>query len=91
MTCPVCDSHTSSVRRAVLDGEPCPYCGASADLIAQVNDLRARNVEESLVVQLTELRSRAEKAEAEVGRLRGVLSSVRWELDRLDQPTETRG
>jgi hypothetical protein len=31
-TCPNCGSHTSSVGAAFAEGEPCPYCGAEANL-----------------------------------------------------------
>lgn len=84
MTCPVCDSRTSAVLSGVREGSGCPYCGASASLIQQVDDLRNRNVESALVEQLVDLGSRAEKAEAEAARLRGILASLRHELDRVD-------
>lgn len=37
MTCPGCDAHTSSVLGAVERGEPCPYCGLSAETIERVH------------------------------------------------------
>jgi hypothetical protein len=54
MTCPICDSYTSSVHWAVSQGEPCPYCGTSAALIEQINELRDRRGDEQLKTELQE-------------------------------------
>lgn len=38
LTCPGCDSRSSSVLTAFLDEEPCPGCGMAADAMAERMD-----------------------------------------------------
>lgn len=80
MTCPGCNSHTSSVLAAVRVGDPCPYCGLSADAIEAVGAARERHGEKELVDQLQGALVRADKAEQEARKLRSVLSRVQAAL-----------
>lgn len=82
--CPGCESYTSSVARAVSDGDPCPYCGLSADAIRTVLEARERHGETKLVEQITEALKRAEKAEHEAKALRAALRAVRTALTSVD-------
>jgi hypothetical protein len=63
MTCPGCDSHTSTVLAAVQEDQPCPYCGLSAQAIVEVNGLRERRDDDALSAQLSEALLRADRAE----------------------------
>lgn len=81
--CPGCNSYTSSVARAVRDGEPCPYCHLSADAIETVIEARRRHGETQLVEQLKEALKRADAAEAQAGRLRAALWMVRSAFSEL--------
>lgn len=75
--CPVCESYTSSVWSAFRDGEGCPHCGASAELVAQVATARQRHADENLVNQLKTLGLRVETLQRENGRLRAQIRRVR--------------
>lgn len=64
MTCPGCDSHTSSVLRAYEDGQDCPLCGLSyqaADEILTLRDKKANADLKSRVTQLLKEKSKAEE------------------------------
>lgn len=76
MTCPGCDAHTSSVLAAVERGDPCPYCGLSAETIERVRQAQARFGETVLTEQLTAALKRAEAAESEARDLRKKLDRI---------------
>lgn len=76
MTCPGCDAHTSSVLGAVKRGEPCPYCGLSAETIERVRAAQARFGETVLTEQLAAALKRADVAEREAGNLRKKLDRI---------------
>lgn len=63
MTCPACDSTTSSVLDAVRRGDPCPHCGLSAQAIGEFEQARVRGADESLVERAAKAERRAEQAE----------------------------
>lgn len=79
--CPACTSYTSNVRGAFDRGEPCPHCGLSAAAADELEVARARGAREALVRQTALAVRRAETAEAEAGRLRGLVMRARQELD----------
>lgn len=83
MECPGCKSYTSSVWRAVHDGEPCPHCGLSADAIELVLAAQQRHGETKLVEDLKEALKRADKAEAEVGKLRAAIWRVQSGVEQV--------
>lgn len=81
MTCPGCQSHTSSVLAAFQEDEPCPQCGLSAGAAFEIQtvqqsraDDRLRQRVEELVKEADQWRRRAELAE---GYMNNVRESVR--------------
>lgn len=80
-TCPACDSCTSGIARAFRDGESCPHCDLPADAAAAVLAAQERGASEDLVTRAAKAEQRAAAAEAEAGRLRGVLRRARRVLD----------
>lgn len=83
MECPGCKSYTSSVLRAVRDGEPCPYCGLTADAIEAVLAASRKHGETKLVEDLREALKRADKAEAQAGRLRAAMWQIQSGLEEI--------
>lgn len=80
-TCPGCNSRTSAIRQAVQDGEPCPYCGLPADVIWQVEGVRARQADETLKAEVERLLIENGKLTAERDRLARQVEQIRWALD----------
>lgn len=76
MTCPVCGSHTSSVLYAVRDGEPCPHCGAPADVIERVNALQETRADSTLKAELERTIIELGKVTAERDRLALIVAAV---------------
>jgi uncharacterized membrane-anchored protein len=76
MECPGCEAETSSVLGAVKRGEPCPYCGLSADAIEAVTEARKRHGETQMVAQLAAALKRAETAEARAAHLSRALDTI---------------
>lgn len=81
MTCPGCGAHTSSVRTAYVEGEPCPNCDLPAEATAQVLDARRRSADAELTERYTQAIMRAERAEQRVRRLETTLQTLRDVLD----------
>jgi transcription elongation factor Elf1 len=52
MTCPACNSHTSSVLAAFEEGRPCPNCGLSAGAALEIEGVRQRRADEDLKARL---------------------------------------
>lgn len=52
MTCPACNSHTSSVLAAFEEGRPCPECGLSAEAALDILTVRQRCADEELKTKL---------------------------------------
>lgn len=88
MTCPGCDSHTSGVLTAFGQGEPCPHCGlswaVSAELANKRATVRVSRANNEVKAIAEEALQRAGRAEAEAERLRRIVDGVRAALD----PTE---
>jgi uncharacterized Zn finger protein (UPF0148 family) len=77
MTCPGCGAHSSSVLIKVNDGEPCPFCGLSADAITEITDVRRRKADEDLKARLEKMLVERDRAVAEAAKLNRVLYAVR--------------
>lgn len=52
MTCPACNSHTSSVLAAFEEGRPCPNCGLSSEAALEIAGVRQRRADEDLKARL---------------------------------------
>jgi hypothetical protein len=81
MTCPVCNSHSSSVLSAVNDDRPCPSCGTPASVILEVDALRSKRGDEQLKRRVEELMIELGKVTAERDQLRRVVDGVRLAID----------
>jgi len=81
MTCPACNAHTSSVRIAYLDDQPCPQCNLPAATAEAILDIRARQADAELTRRYEEALIRAGRAEAELARLRIQFDAIRGVLD----------
>lgn len=92
MTCPGCQTHTSSVLARYLEDEPCPYCGLPASAAAEVMAAQKRNADAELTRKYTEVVTRLGHAEAETAKLRSALQQIGWILDELpkDAPERAR-
>jgi hypothetical protein len=76
MTCPACDSHTSSVLAAYREGGPCPVCGLSAAAGAEILRIQDVRADEALKAELAEALKRADRAESERDKLARKLDRV---------------
>ena len=85
MTCPGCDVHLSDIRRAFLAGAPCPNCGLSAEAALQIDVIKASWADESVKQLAQEAIERADRAEAELRRLRHSVEMARLALDGGDR------
>lgn len=81
MTCPACNARLSDIRRAFLDGEPCPNCGLSADAAREIEAIRMKRGDEKLKADLEAALIRAGKAETEAARLRRQLDHLRYVIE----------
>ena len=81
MTCPVCNSHSSSVLRAVVEGDPCPNCGTPADVILEVEQLREQRADAALKARVEALTIELGKVTVERDRLARIVENVRFALD----------
>ena len=86
MTCPACDSYTSSVRMAFESGNDCPHCGLSADAAIQIEQAAKRGADADLI-------ARVAVVEREAADLRKRLRVAEWRLQKAqdaltDQPDE---
>ncbi|WP_328436919.1 hypothetical protein OHA71_06505 [Streptomyces sp. NBC_00444] len=79
MTCPACDSHTSSVLTTFEEQRPCPYCGLSAEAALEILTVRQRRADEELKAQLETAIKDRDEAQRE----------LRWAKQRLEQVGET--
>lgn len=80
MTCPGCDSHTSSVLQAFGNDEPCPHCGLSygtaAELAEKHRTVRLSRANDAVKQIAEEALQRAGQAEAKVEKLERQLDAV---------------
>ena len=88
MTCPGCDSRTSSVLRAFEEGHPCPSCGLSADAAGEILRIQRARADEGLKRELAEAvkaravaERKARSAEYKLGELRRQVAEI---LDAQD-------
>ena len=77
MECPGCGSYTSSVLAKVEQGEPCPYCGLSADAIGEIRSVRRKRADEDLKGRLEKALVERDRAVTEAAKLRSALYNVR--------------
>ena len=77
MECPGCGSYTSSVLAKVEQGEPCPYCGLSADAIEEIRGVRRKKADEDLKGRLEKALVERDRAVTEAAKLEQVLYAVR--------------
>ena len=75
--CPGCGSYTSSVLAKVEQGEPCPYCGLSADAIEEIRAVRRKKADEDLKGRLEKALVERDRAVTEAAKLERVLYAVR--------------
>lgn len=81
MTCPGCNSHTSSVLAAFEEGRPCPQCGLSAEAALEIETIRQRRADEDLKARLEQAIKERDEAQRE----------LRWAKHRLDRLSEVLG
>lgn len=81
-TCPACQSHTSAVLRAYLEGTPCPYCALPAGAAEAVEKAREHHVAEETVARLIEAEKRVAAVEHENTQLRWKLAQIGDVLER---------
>ena len=80
MTCPGCNAYTSSVLIKVQEGEPCPYCGLSAEAIMEINGVRRRQADENLKARLETALIERGRALAEAAKHKRAVESARHAL-----------
>jgi len=80
MTCPGCGAHTSNVLAAVCNGEPCPYCGLSADAIGEISDVRRKRADEELKERLEKALTERDRALSEAAKHRQAVEDARRAL-----------
>jgi uncharacterized protein YlaN (UPF0358 family) len=76
MTCPACDSHTSSILRAFEDGLPCPVCGLSNRAANEVLDAERRAITEEMAEKVRLAVLERDRAQVEVQRLQRKLGRL---------------
>ena len=86
MTCPACTSHTSTIREAFLNGDPCPVCGLSAAAAMEIDTVRASRADAALREKYEQAVVHADRAEAEVSKLQRRLGRI--ERAMKDEPDE---
>jgi hypothetical protein len=84
MTCPGCNSYTSSILLAFEDERPCPHCGLSAEATTELLAVREKVANDELKAKLTAALLRADKAERRVYRLEDALREIKGNLEGLD-------
>jgi hypothetical protein len=77
MECPGCGAYSSSVLIKVNDGEPCPFCGLSAEAIVEIGSVRREKADEGLKARLEKALVERGRAVTEAADLRRRLYAVR--------------
>jgi len=80
MECPGCRSYSSSINRAVLNGEPCPNCGLPALIILEVEAVQNLRIENDLKERHVEVLIYNGRLRTEVTLLRCILADVKYAL-----------
>lgn len=75
MTCPACDSHTSSILNAFEEARPCPNCGLSAEAALEILTVRQKRADEDLKARLETAIKERDEAQRE----------LRWAKKRLTE------
>jgi hypothetical protein len=78
--CPACRAYTSDVTAAVDRGEPCPYCGLSADAILEITAVRQARADEALRKRLETALIERDRARAAAEIAARMLEAVRSAL-----------
>jgi transcription elongation factor Elf1 len=90
MTCPACNSHTSSVLAAFEEGRPCPECGLSAEAALEILSVRQRRADEELKAKLETAIKERDAAQRELrlvkARLERITDLVGRPLDEEESP-----
>jgi DNA repair exonuclease SbcCD ATPase subunit len=76
MTCPACDSYTSSILQAFKDGRPCPVCGLSNRAAHEVLDAERRAITEEMAEKVRLAVLERDRAQVEVQRLQRKLGRL---------------
>lgn len=83
MTCPGCDSESSSVLSAFRDGDPCPFCGLSAQAAAEIDRIHQTRADEALKTQVKTAIKERDAAQREARWAKARLSRVERDLGAL--------
>lgn len=83
MSCPGCDSHSSSILRAFQEDRPCPYCGLSAEATREIEDIREARANEALKAQLETAIKERDEAQREAQLAKSRLAQVERDLATL--------
>lgn len=83
MECPGCNSYTSSVLFNVSRGEPCPYCGLSADSLVEILSVREMRANSSLKGRVEELLKERDGLKREVTALKQFKYSIEASVEEL--------
>ncbi|MEO3856181.1 hypothetical protein [Acrocarpospora sp. B8E8] len=83
MTCPGCDSHSSSILTALLDDRPCPYCGLSAEAMREIEEIRQSRADEALQARLQDAIKERDEAQREAAWSKSRLGQVERDLEAL--------
>jgi DNA repair exonuclease SbcCD ATPase subunit len=82
MTCPGCDSHTSSVLNAFENGSACPVCGLSCEATEEILAVRDKKASNDLKTRVEELLKEKSKAEDESRLWQGKYATLKREVER---------
>lgn len=77
MTCLGCNSHTSDALRAFENGEPCPYCGLSAEATLEIQSVRKSRADE-------QVKAKCEQALKDLGQARADLARANARLAYME-------
>ncbi len=69
---------------AYREGAPCPYCGASAEVVAEVLSARQRAADADIQARYESALLRADRAEAELRRLRARVNAFRRAFTEIE-------
>lgn len=85
MTCPGCDSHSSSVLADFERGDRCRFCGLSAEAAQEIMDIREKRANAAVEAAFKDLRVRLDKAERELATATRRLTAIRDALDENER------
>jgi hypothetical protein len=82
MECPACNSWSSSIAMAVVNGRPCPVCGVSAEAIIEIYAVRETRATEALKGRVEFLVIENDRLVRESEDLRDIVDSVKELINR---------